>query len=304
MANEILYAGIGDLRFAEAASAEYLLLLAAREALPNHPALLYAGDVAGSGSAVLKVPHLGLAGYDALTATADGSAVANTALTDASTTVTVARYSKAYEVSDMARGTGMFLDPQVFAQDAVQSSASMLVSLIANLVDNFATTAGSTGVDLSVANYLTAIQTLEVANVAGPYMAVLHPQQVGDLRAALAAVAGGALQWMPGTQAQIQVLGNGFRGQFLGVDIFSTTFVPTANAGADRAGGMFGRGALVWADMTIPSSGDADQLIIGGKVMVERDRTARAGLTAHVTHTYLGATEGIDLCGVSVITDA
>ena len=184
------------------------------------------------------------------------------------------------------------------------STASTLVSLVANVTDGFTATVGTSGSNLSVANFLAAIQALEVANVQGPYMAILHPQQMGDLRADLAATAGGAVQWMAASQQQINVLGNGYRGQWAGVDLFATTFVPTANAGADRAGGMFGRGAVVWADSSIPGENDSSQLIIGGKILFERDRTAKSGLTAYVTHAYMGVSKGIDAAGVSIITDA
>lgn len=305
MANEILYAGVADLRTAEALSGEFLYLLAARESLPAHPALMYAGDAQGRGSVAVKVPHVGLNGYDLLSSIADGSAVTNTALSDGSTVITIGRYSKAYEASDLVRLSDQgLLSAQAFAQDSVASVAHTLVSLVANITDGFSTTVGTSGSNLTVANFLAAIQGLEVANVPGPYMAILHPQQMGDLRADLAATAGGAVQWMPASQAQINLLGNGYRGQWAGVDLFSSTSVPTANAGADRAGGIFGRGAVVWADSSIPSENDASQLIIGGKVLFERDRTARNGLTAYITHAYLGVSEGIDAAGVSIITDA
>lgn len=302
--DEILYAGIADLRTAEALSAEYLLLLAAREALPSHPALIYAGDARGSGSATLKVPQIGLAGYDLLAPTADGASVANTALTDASVTITPGRQSKAYEASDLARGTGGLIDVTAFALDAVQSHASTLVSLVANVTDGFTATVGTSTVDLSIADFLAAIQALEVANVPAPYLAILHPQQVGDLRAALASAGGGAIQWMDASRAQIERVGTGARGSFAGVDIFSTSHVPTANAGADRAGGMFGRGAVLWADMSIDTEGDPDRLAIGGKILFERARSARTGTTAYVSHAYLGVAIGIDPAGVSIITDA
>lgn len=307
MANEIIYSSIADLRTAEALSAEYLLLLAAREALPNHPALFYAGDCAGRGSAVLKISEIGMMGYDLLGATGDGASVANTALSDDKVVVTVGRYSKAYEPSDLARltdpATGL-LSPQMFAQDAVSSAATTLTSLVANVTDGFTNTVGSSGVDLSIANFLAAIQTLEVNKVPGPYLAILHPQQIGDLRAAIASTSGGAIQWLPASQEQIQILGSGYRGQWMGVDLFSTAHVPTANAGADYAGGMFGRGAVCWADASIQTDGDPNMILVGGKILLERERTARAGLTAYVSHAYYGVSKGQDLAGVSVITDA
>jgi hypothetical protein len=67
---------------------------------------------------------------------------------------------------------------------------------------------------------------------------------------------------------------------------------------------MFGRGALLWADGTIPTEGDPNQVVIAGKVLFERVRAGKSGLTAYVSHRYLGVVEGIDGFGVSIVTDA
>ena len=305
MANEILFSGLGDQTLAEALSNQYLLMLADRMALPNHPALFYAGDIAAASSNTIKVPQIGLMGYDLLASTGDGAAVANSAFADASSTVAVARYSKSYEASDLAKMTdGGIVNMQMFAQDAIVSGAVTLTSLVANLVDNFATTVGSTGVDATFANFLDALTALEVAKVQGPFMAVLHPTQWGDIRKDLAITAGGAVQYAAASQEALAVRGIGFQGSLCGADVFTSSYVPSANAGADRAGGIFGRGAIVWADGTVVNDDPTGQsMVIGGKILFERARTAKSGLTAYVSHRYLGAAEGIDLCGVSIITD-
>jgi hypothetical protein len=49
---------------------------------------------------------------------------------------------------------------------------------------------------------------------------------------------------------------------------------------------------------------DPNQIVIAGKVLFERVRTGKSGLTAYVSHRYLGVVEGIDGFGVSIITDA
>lgn len=306
MADEILYAGIANLRTAEALSTEFLFQYAAREALPQHPALIYGGDAQGRGSVTLKIPVAGLMGYDLLAATGDGSQVANSPLTDAVITVTVGRYSKSYERSDLARlqdALGV-LRADMFALDAIASLATTLTSLVANVADDFTTFVGTSGADLTAAQFLSAIALLEIANVPPPYLSILHGRQVGDLRENLAAISAGALQWMDATQQQIELLGTGYRGKFGGVDLFATNHVPSANAGADRAGSMFGRGAIVWADGSVPPEGDPNQLPIGGgKLLVERDRTAKAGLTAWVSHANLGVVKALNAGGVSIITD-
>lgn len=307
MANEIAFAGVADLRTAEALSNQYLLLLKDRNSLPNHPALVYAGDARGRGSNVLKVPHLGLMGYDLLGASGDGSTIANTALTDDSTTVTVARYSKSYELTDLAKGTDPetgFLKPEIFAQDAVASQATTLVDIIANLCDGFSAQSGATGNDATVAYFLGAIAKLEIAQVEPPYMSILHPIQYGDIRSNVSTASAGAIQWMEASQQMLNMLGNGFKGSFAGVQIFVDSKVPYINGTTDRGGAMFGRGAIVWGDMTIPTEADPNQLNIANKVLFERDRNAPAGMTKYVTHWYCGASIGINAAGTTFVTSA
>ena len=306
MANEIKYSGLGDLRLAETLNQEVLLALADRNALQNHPALFYGGDAGQSGSTVIKTSEIGWVGYDQLAAVAESVAPANTALTDASHTVTVARYSKEYQATGLASITdslGMFQNPSFWAQDSVASSAMTLTNLIAALVGGFATVKGTTTVNMSLANWFDALSALELANVMGPYMAVLHPVQWHDLQAALRAESSTTLAFAPATTEQIAVRGPGFKGNFYGADIFTSAQVPTANAAADRAGGVFGRGAIGWADATpvIDSSADA---IVAGKTLIAMEYDASTDQKKVVTSAYLGAAEFIDLAGVSIITDA
>ncbi len=307
MADEILYAGIADQTTAETLSAELLLLNADRNALPNHPAILYCGDVTGKGSRVLKVPHLGLLGYNVMTAATEGTDQANTPLTDGSSTLSVSQYTKVYEASDIARmvdANGM-LNGQAFALDAIVSAMATLRTLIADIVDGFTAIVGSTGVDATIANYLDLITTLEIAKVLGPFMFIGHPVQWGDIRKDAGLNSGGAIQWNAGSQDLLdRMKGLGYQGEYLGIANFTTTDVPTANSSADRAGGMFGAGGVLWADGTIPGENNATQLFLDQKVLFEVDRNARGNKTAYVGHRMLAASKGIDACGVSLITDA
>lgn len=309
MADEVVVSSGGDLIISAALSPKYLLLLADRNALPSHPAIVagYAGSLAGRGSNVLKVSHAGLMGYDLLVSTTDGASTANTALTDGSTSITVAPFVKVYERSDLMAGIrGDLLAQDSFAMDALVSASATKLSVIANLVDNFSTVVGSSGVNATFANFLECIASLEIAKVQGPYIAVLHPRQWADIRADVATASGGAIQFNAGSQQVIdRMKGLGSQGMLAGVDVWTTSHVPTANAGADRAGGMFGAGAILHADLTVSTEGNSDAISLdGGRIIFERDRTARSQLSAWVTTMYFGAAEGIDAAGVSLITDA
>lgn len=307
MANETTYSSLSDTRLSEVLGAEYDLLLASRTALPNHPALLHGGSITGRGSNVIKRALYGLDGYDLPASTGDGTAVANTVLTDDSATVTVARYSKAYAPTDLAVGTDPFaaLNPQRLAQDALVSSNQELVALVAALMGGFSTVVGSSGVNLTVENFLDAKAALDIADAEGRAIAMLHPRQWHDLLNDLALNTGGGIVYTPATEEMLRMRGNGYQGVFAGVDVWTSTRIPTANASADRAGGMFVRGAMQWADMeTAPLVTNPNEQLAVGNVLFERARDAHAGATAWVTHTYLGVAEVQDGAGVAIITDA
>lgn len=308
---------LADQRVAEVLSQDYMLLAAERQSLPNHPALVYGGDFAGSGAGVdsadRKIPILGFMGYDLPAAVAEGTKIVPSVMADQSVSVTVARRGKAYQPSDEARFTDSLgvLNTEAFARDAVVSRDLALSSLIASLVGGFSLSQATTGVDLTVTLFLAAIADLEVGSqgAAGPgsILGVLHHRQVGDLRSSLALSTAGAVQWSPVAQEMMTAKAAGYVGNVMGVDLYSSGFVPTANAGADRAGGLFTTGGIVWADMS-PTADTPGQTVIGSKVLYEHDRDGLAGLTAYVMSCWLGATRGYDTSphqlGVSIITDA
>lgn len=302
MANEILPAGIGDLTTRESMAAEYLMLLADRDgSILTHPALLQATSPSAT-SAVFQVPHLGLGGYDLLSTTTPGSDIANTALTDGSTAVTLAMRGKAYTRDDFARyeASGK-LDPVMFAQDAAISVAQTLISLIAAVVDDFSNVAGASGVDCSWNDIQDAKTLLGIAKAGGPLMAILHPRQWGDLEQDAMSLGYLPAQSMAGVITQ--GLGDAYKGRWMGIDVFVSSHVGTANAGADRAGGVFARGGVAWADAQMADEMDPN-IVNLGRARFERVRKGLQTSTAYVTSYVCGVSKAIDLAGVSVITDA
>jgi len=303
--NGIIASALGDLTTTEAINAEFLLLLAERGDLGNHPALYHAGSIDGKGANVLKIGHAGLMGYDVPGAVGDGTAVPNTAFTDGSTTITVARQAKSYEASDLARMVaGNVINPSNFAMDAAVSHSQRLIALICAIIDGFTPTAGSTGVDLDTATLLGAAGTSRVNNVGGALMTILHGQQWKDVVVDAGSALGGALQFSPATQSILHLNGSGFQGQWLGQDIFVNNRVVTANAGADRAGAVFGYGGVLIADGTPPTDDPSNQMLVGSKVLFERDRSAKPGETAFVSSSFQGVSLGLASAGTTITSDA
>lgn len=289
---------------AEAIGGEMLMLLAARGggALLTHPALVYGGAVNATGSNVVTTPHLGLDGYNIFATFSDGTSIDATDPTFSSTQVTVAKYGLRYSPTDLARltdATGI-INPQRFAQSMFVSATETLVSLIAALGGGFASTVGSSGVDMTVADFLAAIRQLENNNVQGPYLCLLHPQQFSDLLADLSLTSGGAIQYNAAAPDLLSRTGSSYKGTLAGVDIFTSTRVPAS--GGNRQGMMIGRGAIIWIDGTALLDDPSTQAMYG-KVLFERDRNPATGVTEWVAQTYFGVAEGIDLAGVGIITD-
>lgn len=306
MANEWTYAALSDQRTTAAMALEWHRLLADRNTLnPNDPALIYAPVPVGASSATVKIPFIGIDGYDLPAVTADGTAASNTAPTDTSVSLTVAKYSKVYTATDLAKFTDPTgsLAPERFAMDAAVSAQVNLVNLIAALGSSASTSVGSTGVNMTYANFLAAKSQLEIANVPGPYLAILHPVQVADLRLDIAFATQGAIQWQESSGSLIDAQGNGYVTTIAGVRIFSSSKVPTANAGADRAGFMVGRGGIAWTDLT-PAVEFADRQILIGKVLFEAIRNGTAASTSYASHYWCAAGVGQADALVGIVTDA
>ncbi len=304
MANEVYYSSLGDLATSEILESEVYLLLGDRNSFFTHPAFTFLGDQAGRGSTAGKVGLIGLDGYDLMAAVAENASTSNTALTDASAVCTVARQALQVQMSDLARtidSTGM-INHQRFAQSLAQSANMRLQAMFANIADDFSTTVGTTTVDLTLDDFIDATIALDLANVTGPYLWMPHNRQYSDFRNAILSV-GGVVQFMAATTEQAALRGDAFKGSFLGVDIAMSSKVPTANGGADRASGMWGRGALgykiasIAPDPMVPA-------VYAGPVMVEFERDAGYALSKIVGNLYAGVVEIEDSRGVSIITDA
>lgn len=305
MANELLYSSMSDLMVSAILHKELQLLLADRASIWGHPALVYLGDLQGAGSTAIKSAQAGLDGYDEMGAVSEGSSTSNTALTDGSATATIARQALQYQQSDLSALVGNSVNPVRMAASMVESAYMRFTSMIAALSSGFSQSVGSTGVDMSVDDFFDADIALSLNSNPAQRLCMLHPRQLADLRTSLRAE-GGAIQFMDATKEMLMSKGPGFVGSFLGVDIFQSSKIATANAGADRAGMMFCRGAIVYADGTPrPLVGAGGSVVeAGSKIVVEFERDAGGGLTKIVGNYYVGVAEGQDLMGVGIVTDA
>jgi hypothetical protein len=302
MANEILPSGVADLSLAETLAAEFLLLASDREDLVlQHPALYKVGALPGSN--VVSVPHVGLMGYDLAATATPGSEIANTALTDGSSSITMVKKAKRYNEDDLARFMiGGVVNAQMFAQDALITIQQTLISLAAVAGSGFSASVGSTGVNLTWATFLAAKAVLLNNAASGQPVAILHPQQWADLEADALSV-GVTADPMILSGALTANLGS-YKGRWFGVDVFTSQHVPSANAGADREGCMFVRGGVVLAHAAPAVENVAAGVVqFGDMGIFEISRKAEYGATNYITSFFAGAAVGVDALGVSILSD-
>lgn len=173
-----------------------------------------------------------------------GTAFTNTAITTSRATATARLNGQVVTLNDVARDTSFIDEVSHFAAMLGRSCAEEYEVTIAALYDDFTNSTGTSGADLTIAQFLDAISQLEQRDAVGSLVAVLHPVQVGDLRAGVASSTGAWYGGEAGTrQANIvEAKLAGYAGNLFGVDIFMTSAVATANGAADRAGAIFVRG--------------------------------------------------------------
>ena len=232
--------------------------------------------------------------------------VGNTTMSNLNASLTIGRYALRYDFTDLAGLTDSIgLNAQRLAESMVGSTTMAFQNALCDVIDGFTASVGSTGVDFSVDDFYSAMFQLTLSSVAGPYMCVLHPRQLTDLQSSLRAEYG-AMQFKPATQDMLNIHGPGTAGELNGVTIFTSSKVPTANAGADRAGAMFGRGAVGYVEGSpFPIVGAPGVVTpAGSPVVVEFDRVIGGGTTSILASYYLGLGILQQGMGVSIITDA
>ena len=296
-----------DLRLAAMIGREIRSLLTDMASLRNTGAVEFLGDVSGTGSDTMRVRLAGLDGYDSFAATAaENTDVSNTSLTDASVDVAVVRAALRYDLGDLARltGYGSDIDPFRLAASMVGSFEQYFNAILADQFASVTNSVGSTGVDLTVANWFSAVGTLEANSVPGPFYAVLFPQQLADLQSSLRSESGPA-EHISASQELINAKGPGFAGNFLGVDIYTSSDVDAVNAGADSSGCMWGAGAFGYATGSpAPAMGGTDEMRpAGSPIVVEITRDASSAITEIVGNAYCGVALLEDSRAVEIITD-
>jgi hypothetical protein len=300
------YSDLSSIRLAHMIENEVRAILADQASIRNSGALLYAGDVAGIGSKVLRMRYADWGANQPFVSAVDGAEVTASAITPSTADITIGRSALRYDITDLAAmtGLGLDIDPFSIAQKMAASAEARMNQIICATFASASASVGTSGVDMSVDDFYDAMFQLESENNDGQFYCVLHPQQLSDLRDSLRAESNNALAFSPATEDMLAAKGQGFAGRFGGVDIFKSSYV--TEAGGNKIGAMMSRGGVAYAVGTPrPLAGAGVEIRPAGTpVVVAFQRDESMGLTEVMGHLYAGAALTEQARIVKIVTDA
>jgi hypothetical protein len=300
------YSDLGNLRLAAMIENEVRAILADTASIRNSGALLFAGDVAGIGSKVMRMRYANWGAATPFATANDGADVTASTLTPSTADITVGRSALRYDITDLAAmtGLGLDIDPFSIAQKMSMSAEARINEIICATFASASNSVGTSGVDMSVDDFYDAMFQLESEDNDGQFYCVLHPQQLSDLRDSLRSESNNALAFSPATEDMLMAKGQGYAGRFGGVEIFKSSYVEE-NAG-NKIGAMMSRGGVAYAVGTPrPLAGAGVEIRPAGTpVVVAFQRDESAGLTEVMGHLYCGAALTEDARIVKIVTDA
>lgn len=221
----------------------------------------------------------------------EGTGLSNTQLATSEAAATAAGVGQMATVTDDLAEIAVLDTYAHFGAVLGRSTAEKFETDAVALIDDFINTTGTSGANFTVNNYQEAQSQLETRDIPLPYVTIIHPQQVFDLRVDLVNQGGAAFGNRMFDGVGVTDVARNFVGSLFGVDIYMTSLVNTANTAADRAGAMFAIDHAIGLYETRPM-----------RTELERDASL-PGTEIVVTQRY-GVVEVRDGAGESIITDA
>lgn len=296
------------LRLAAMIEAEVRAQLADMATIRNTDALLFAGDLAGSGSDAVTLRFAGYGAKTPMAAADEDSDVSATALSTATSSITIARNALRYDITDLAvlTGLGRDIDPFLLANSMAMSAEARIMEIVCNTFSSATTSVGTSGVDMSLDDFCDAIFELELNDNMGNFYSVLSPRQYADLQNSLRSETNNALAFSPAVEEALAIKGQGFQGSLMGVQIFRSAYVQNSSPAGNKVGAMMSAGAVGYAIGTPrPLAGAGAEIRPAGTpVVVAFERDESKALTEIVGHLYCGAAISEDAKIVKIVTDA
>ena len=173
----------------------------------------------------------------------EGTAMTVDDLDSSDVSITVAQVGIYRQVTEFVSQTNMLGKDGLFNLVVNDGIALVLEMVEDDLAALFASatgaTVGTSGVDMSVTDFVTAVAKMRTIKVRGKYVCVLDDQQGLDFMNAVAASTAAVLGGNGVDQSVLNAGSDGYLGSFMNVPIWVTNLTDTANAGADVVGSMF-----------------------------------------------------------------
>lgn len=268
-------------------------------------------DLGRNGPDSIVVPR-----WDAMTVQTisdDESVSGADAVTTSGETISASRYrifaTLTKDLIDSSTGT---LKDQFYVEAARQLASNIDAVMLASLAVNFSNVVGTSGNDLTSDQFLDGIYNLEANNApdsvaresligtvpsgAQGYCAILHPQQINDLKKSIGASAG-ALSSNPSNFVYGRsedeggdVMMPGYAATIWDVPVFRSTHCPLSDANANRNGILISPAAVGFAYKFLAE--------------IDEDKNlAESGTDVEVAQKF-GFAELVDAYGVRIRSDA
>lgn len=248
------------------------------------PRLVKVADISGESTLVVEFPKWPLLAAGALTEATDAS---NTAINTTSVSVTASEGGLMITVTDRLLGSAVLGGLEPYAMELGKALADYVDTTILATASSFTNSVGSSGVNMTHANFMDAIYTLENGNAQGPFVCVLHPIQVADLRTSL--TTSGLATWDATANAEI-----GSMGSLFGIPIVQSTNCASVTTDANRQGVMMPMGN---------QSGIALVMKRAARTEFQRDASLRATEIVVTNEFGAGCVNIAANGGVAIITD-
>lgn len=181
------------------------------------------------------------------TVATETTAMATSAITFTDTNITVSRYGLARGItlsSEEDNQLGEMIYNQMFVEDAARLYGELFDTLVAAQFANASSSIGTTTVALTIATMMQVPAAQRNKKVRGKQVMILHDLQLAQLHNSQSAAVSTTYDRFYDINADTSQYG----GRVLGVDVWSSGLVPTANAAADRRGAIFAVGSAQGGD--------------------------------------------------------
>ena len=258
------------------------------------------------GSTAMTVTLDAIPGAYAAASSETVGGASNSAYTTDEFVLTVARYLRKYQVTDLFKVSGSPVTWENVAFKLSEGVGLTMTDLIATMfssISNAGGDAGSTGVALSVDTIYAGAAILSAQGVeygdAQHLAFVGSAKQLSDLEASLR----GETLAYPSTDNALSMRGRGFKFSWRNIDFYQSDSVPVVG-GTDYNGALFGKNAFAYTmgpvSTDLVPAGNA--LVSSPEFLLEMSRDADNGMTALIGNIYPAVSAVLANAAVKVIS--